>query len=66
MINFENLPDFLTVKELKQVLRLGQVKAYNITREKNFPCICIGRKKLIPKIELEKWIENKIKKEEKI
>ena len=56
-----SLPDLLTVKELKTILRVGQVKAYSITNEKDFPCICIGKKKLIPKEKLKLWLENKMK-----
>jgi len=63
MVKFDNLPDVLTVKELKQVLRIGSTKAYELTNLAGFPVVKIGGRKLIPKKSLEKWLEEQAQQE---
>lgn len=65
MVKFDNLPDVLTVKELKQALRIGTTKAYELTKLKGFPAIEIGGRILIPKKSLEKWLEEQAHQEKR-
>jgi len=46
-----------TVKETAQVLNMGLNNAYCLVNSKDFPKIQVGRKILIPKKALEKWLE---------
>lgn len=46
-----------TVKETAQVLNIGMNNAYCLVNSKNFPRIQVGRKILVPKKALEKWLE---------
>ena len=49
-----------TVVELAQVLNIGKNSAYELANSKNFPVINIGRKKLIPVVALNKWLDNQV------
>ena len=41
--------EFLTVKDLQEILHIGKSKAYELCKLKGFPVIKIGSKKLIYK-----------------
>ena len=56
-LRFEDLPDFLTIKELKQYLRIGTNKAYELANRKDFPSIPFGNKKIFPKTAVKEWAE---------
>ena len=46
----------LTVQELAIYMRIGANAAYGLTRIKGFPVITIGKRKVIPKVALDKWL----------
>lgn len=46
---FENYPDVLTVKELRQMLKIGKNTAYEIIRAREIESVTIGRQIRIPK-----------------
>lgn len=57
------LPDFLTVEEAAQVLRIGRTAAYEQTRryeetdgEAGIPVIRVGRLMRVPRVALEGWL----------
>lgn len=57
------LPDFLTVEEAAQVLRIGRTAAYEQTRryeetdgEAGIPVIRVGRLMRVPRLALERWL----------
>ena len=54
---FEELPDFLTIKELKQYLRIGTNKAYELANRQDFPKIPFGNSKRFPKVLVKEWLE---------
>lgn len=49
-----------TVEELATVLGISRSCAYKLIREPGFPVINVGRRVLIPRRALEKWMENRI------
>lgn len=49
----------MTVKELQQFLNIGRVTAYELCASKGFPSIRIGRRVLVSRQGLEKWLEAK-------
>ncbi|MDN5317243.1 MAG: hypothetical protein PWR08_1368 [Thermoanaerobacterium sp.] len=57
-MNFDDMPDVMSVEDLKKLFGIGINKAYEITKYKGFPAIHIGRKIIIPKKQLEQWLEN--------
>jgi hypothetical protein len=57
-MNFDDMPDIMSVGDLKRLFRIGINKAYELTKHKGFPAIHIGRKIIIPKKQLEAWLEN--------
>ena len=57
-MNFDDMPDIMSVNDLKKLFKIGINKAYEITHYKNFPAIHIGRKIIIPKKQLMRWLEN--------
>ena len=54
----ELFPDILTVMELKELLGIGREQAYALVKTKNFPTRRIGRRIIIYKPNLIKWLEN--------
>lgn len=57
-MNFDDMPDIMSVEDLKKLFGIGINKAYEITKYKGFPAVHIGRKIIIPKKQLEQWLEN--------
>lgn len=56
-LRFEDLPDFLTIKELKQYLRIGNNKAYELANRRDFPSVPFGNRKVFPKVAVKEWVE---------
>lgn len=57
------LPDFLTVEEAAEILRIGRTAAYEQTRryeqsngEEGIPVIRVGRLMRVPRAALERWL----------
>lgn len=48
---------FLTVNEVKEILRLGKTKTYELVNQPDFPTIRIGKKILIPEKEFQDFIK---------
>lgn len=61
---FEDMPPMLTVPEVAELLRVSQNHLYYIIeKDKSFPILMLGRRKLVPKDELKEWIVNKSKRQ---
>ena len=57
--NFEDAPILLTVPETAELLRISVNHTYYVIRtDKTFPIIAMGRRILVPRDELQKWIKN--------
>lgn len=56
-LRYEDLPDYLTIKELRQYLRIGANKAYKLAAMPGFPCLRFGTKKIFPKAGVKEWLE---------
>jgi excisionase family DNA binding protein len=59
----KELPDFLTVEEAAEILRIGRTAAYEQTRryeetggEAGIPVIRVGRLMRVPRMALERWL----------
>jgi excisionase family DNA binding protein len=55
-LKMEGLPDVLTVEEAAGVLRLGRNTVYEAIRRKSLPAIRVGRRILVPKSALQRWL----------
>lgn len=51
----------ISVSELSMQLGISKPKAYELIKQKGFPVLNIGKRKLIPIKELELWVSNNSK-----
>lgn len=49
--------DILSVKQAAQYLGIGLNSAYRLVHRKDFPSVKIGKRIIIPKVHLDRWIE---------
>jgi excisionase family DNA binding protein len=49
-----------TVRETAKMLNIGLNKAYELIEQKQIPVIRVGRKFIVPKQALEKWLSRSI------
>jgi predicted DNA-binding transcriptional regulator AlpA len=55
--SYEDLPAYLTVKELQIYLRISRNQAYALARRPDFPKVLDGSKKIFPKAQVAEWVE---------
>jgi len=54
--SYEELPLLLNVKEVAQLLGVSDSSVYELIAEEDFPSLRIGKRIVVPKEELQKWI----------
>lgn len=54
--SYDELPLLLNVKQLADLLGVSDSSVYELIREDDFPSLRIGKRIVIPKEELRKWI----------
>ena len=52
----------LTVEEVKDVLKIGRNRTYDIFAREDFPSITIGKKFVVEEEAFKKWLQEKRKK----
>lgn len=57
------MEEYLTVKEVSQILKMGINKTYDLIAQKDFPKIKIGGRYLVPKSSFENYMKHNIYKE---
>ena len=62
-MDFDELPDMLTVEEMAKAFRLGRSEAYELTKryrltggKEGIPCLVLGRRLRVPKSALAKLV----------
>ena len=55
--NYENLPAVLNANQLAAALGISRAGAYQLLNAGTFPTLRIGKRLLVPKDQLIKWIE---------
>ena len=55
--SYDELPLTLTVPEVGEVLGISRAKAYDLARSEGFPSMRIGRRILVPRNKLIRWID---------
>lgn len=58
--NADDLPLMLSVLEVADVLGISRAGAYDLVKSKGFPAINIGRRIVVPKDALLKWIQAQV------
>ena len=59
--SFEEMPVTLSVEQAADVLSISPVSLYKLIRkDSTFPAIKLGRRIVIPKEKLKKWIDGKV------
>ena len=56
--NYDDLPLMLSVPDLVTLLGISRAGAYELVKRKDFPALHIGKRVLVPKEELIKWIKD--------
>ena len=52
-----SLPEVLTAKDLQSYLHISRAGAYNLLNRADFPTLHIGKRKLVTREQLFRWIE---------
>jgi excisionase family DNA binding protein len=58
-VKIEELPDILTTRDLQEALPLGKNSIYQLVRREDFPARRLGRKILVSKKALLRWLETR-------
>lgn len=56
--NKDNLPIVLTVAQVKEILGVSRVTAYQLVHSDGFPRIFVGRRIVIPRDSFFQWVKN--------
>jgi len=54
----EDLPLILTVKEVKEILRISKTNTYELFNRSDFPTINIGRRKMVARDNFIIWLNS--------
>ena len=54
--SYDELPLMLSVKQLVDLLGVSDSSVYELIQEEDFPSLRIGKRIVVPKEELRKWI----------
>ena len=55
--NYDDLPLFLSAKNVAELLGISISSAYELMQEKGFPVLKIGSRKVVPKEKFREWVE---------
>ena len=60
--SYEDLPLFLNAELLAKVLGVGISSAYELMHERGFPSMRIGKRFIVPRDDLKRWMEEQVEK----
>ena len=60
LASLDELPDFCSLEELSEVFRVSRSTAYRMAAQGNIPCLRIGRRVIVSKEHLMRWIDQSI------
>ena len=55
-VSLDELPDFCSLEEVSKVFRVSRSTAYRMAARGNIPCLRIGRRVIVSKEHLTRWI----------
>lgn len=56
-IDLESYPNCINAEQLSTILGISKAGAYRLMHQNSFPTLHIGRRMLVPKTKLAKWID---------
>ena len=59
-MSLDELPDFCSLEEFSEVFRVSRATAYRMAARGNIPCLRIGRRVIVSKEHLMRWIDRSI------
>ena len=59
--NYDELPLMLNMKQLSDLLGISDASAYELVQKADFPSLRIGKRIVVPKEELRRWISARTK-----
>ena len=60
--NYDDLPLFLNAEMVAKVLGVSISSAYELMHEKGFPSVRIGKRFIVPREDLKRWMEEQVAK----
>ena len=60
--NYDDLPLFLNAEKLAKVLGVSISSAYELMHEKDFPSVRIGKRFIVPREDLKRWMDEQVAK----
>ena len=60
--NYDDLPLFLNAEMVAKVLGVSISSAYELMHEKGFPSVRIGKRFIVPRDDLKRWMEEQVAK----
>lgn len=58
--DWDLLPWGLSVQQVSQILGISRAGAYSLAHTEGFPCILVGKRMIVPKDRLLRWVEEKL------
>ena len=65
-VSLDELPDFCSLEEFSEVFRVSRSTAYRMAARGNISCLRIGRRVIVSKEHLMRWINNSISSEKDV
>lgn len=59
--NLDEIPVTMSVVDVGKALNISRANAYNLVNRQDFPKILVGKRKLIPKSQFIKWLNENTK-----
>ena len=58
--SLDELPDFCSLEELSRVLQVSRSTAYRMAAQGSIPSLRVGRRVIVPKEHLVRWIDSSV------
>ena len=59
-VSLDELPDFCSLEEVSKVFRVSRATAYRMAEQGSIPCLRIGRRMIVSKKHLMRWINRSV------
>ena len=59
---YEDLPLFLNVNDLSSAIGIAPSSCYELMHEKGFPSVRIGKRFIVPREDLKRWMDEQVAK----
>ena len=59
-MSLDELPDFCSLEEFSEVFRVSRATAYRMAARGEIPCLRVGRRVIVSKEHLMRWIDRSV------